>query len=600
MVLPETGTLQISDVIGDKDKLADHIANQYHEWNALRQTWLHERKEVLQYVFATDTMSTTADGMGWKNSTHLPKLCQIRDNLHANYMATLFPTDRPFKWEGDDDEAESVDTRVAIESYMHNKLRRSGFMETVSRLVYDWIDYGTCYAMPESIYEEREDPTSGQMVPGYIGPNLVRISPVDIVFNPAASSFENTAKIIKSVKTLGALKREIQDKPEMKYLEAVFDKMMDNRKTFRGHSETDFMKDDSFQMAGFSSWYSYFTSDLVEILNFYGDIYNEETGELQTNRVVTIVDRQYVLRNEPNPSWHHSAPIFDCGWRLRPDSLVAQGPLDNLVGMQYRMDHLENAKADAYDLIVHPVMKIVGYVEEFEYGPGAEIHVGDEGDVDFLRPDVTMLSADTQIELYENKMEEMVGAPKQAMGFRSPGEKTKYEVQVLENGANRIFLNKTAYFEEYFLEKCLNAMLEDARRNMSAADVIRVTDDDTGAVEFMNISPESIRSSGKIYPIGARHFQRDANMLQNLTQLSASPILQDPSISNHLSGKKMAKAVETLLGLEKYKLYSPNIRISEQMESQQKLSAAQQVLGEQGALPAGPEAEGAAPQGAPQ
>jgi hypothetical protein len=26
------------------------------------------------------------------------------------------------------------------------------------------------------------------------------------------------------------------------------------------------------------------------------------------------------------------------------------GPLDNLVGLQYRIDHLENAKADALDL----------------------------------------------------------------------------------------------------------------------------------------------------------------------------------------------------------------------------------------------------------
>ena len=35
-------------------------------------------------------------------------------------------------------------------------------------------------------------------------------------------------------------------------------------------------------------------------------------------------------------------------------------------------------------------------------------------------------------------MEEMAGAPKEAMGFRSPGEKTAYEVQRMENAASQV------------------------------------------------------------------------------------------------------------------------------------------------------------------
>lgn len=34
-----------------------------------------------------------------------------------------------------------------------------------------------------------------------------------------------------------------------------------------------------------------------------------------------------------------------------------------------------------------------------------------------------VISADNAIALYENKMEEYAGAPKQAMGIRTPGEK---------------------------------------------------------------------------------------------------------------------------------------------------------------------------------
>jgi hypothetical protein len=250
--------------------------------------------------------------------------------------------------------------------------------------------------------------------------------------------------------------------------------------------------------------------------------------------------------------------------------------------MQYRIDHLENAKSDAFDLIIHPVMKVKGYVEDFEYGPGERIYCGDEGDVEFQSPDVTMLQADTQIAIYEAKMEEMAGAPKQAMGFRTPGEKTAYEVQVLENGANRVFLNKSAYFEEMFLEPALNSMLETARRNMGPSDLVKVLDDQFGAAEFMKITKDDIAAKGKLRPIGARRFARNANILQNLTQLAASPLGADPAVNAHVSGIGMAKLIEELLDLERFDLVQDNIRISEMLETEKLKQSAQQIVMEQG------------------
>ena len=83
----------------------------------------------------------------------------------------------------------------------------------------------------------------------------------------------------------------------------------------------------------------------------------------------------WVVLKEPIPSWSGHAPIYHVGWRTRPDNLWAMGPLENLVGMQYRIDHLENLKADAMDLAVLPPLVIKGEVEQFKYAPGAEIHI---------------------------------------------------------------------------------------------------------------------------------------------------------------------------------------------------------------------------------
>lgn len=586
------------------DRMAYQIAQEFMQLEMKRNQWMTEKKEIRDYIFATSTNYTSNQRLPWKNSTHIPKICQIRDNLGANYISALFPNDRYMQWEGDDETAEAKGKRLAIEAYMENKLRQGGFHTIMQSCVNDWIDTGNCFAMSEYTSQQSKDTATGEKIQGYLGPKAVRISPHDIVFNPAATNFVDTPKIIRSIKTLGTLKADIDDHPELGYYKDIFSAVVQKRSAilrdfdgsgqkFTGISQGDFFKNTAFQMDGFSNYLDYFRSNYVELLDYYGDYYDVNNDKFYKNCIITVVDRCHVIRNVPNPSWTGHSGIFHCGWRLRPDNLYAMGPLDNLIGMQYRIDHLENAKADAFDLTVFPVMKVKGFVEDFDYQPGERIFVGEEAnsDVEFMRTDLqSIVSAETQIASYEAKMEEMAGAPKQAMGFRSPGEKTAFEVQVLENGSNRIFLNKTAYFEEVFMEPLINTMLEQGRRNMSASDIVRTQDDEFGAVSFVTITKADITANGKIRPVGARHFARNANIVQNLSQLGNSHFGQDPSVNVHISGKKLAHLFEELLDLERYGLVQDNIRVYEQLETQQLVQSGQQQLqqGQQqgGAIPA--------------
>lgn len=573
-------TLDLDQFIGP-EAMAARIADQFQTWDNIRSPWLRQKEEVKNYLFATDTMSTSNSSLPWKNKVHIPKLTQIRDNLHANYMATLFPSDNAMIWEGDDTVDETREKRKTIQSYMQNKLRQSGFRTEVSKLVLDFIDYGNVFAMTSFEANYGKDPKTGEMTPEYIGPRLVRIAPEDIVFDPTAVSFERAPKIIRKLRSLGSLKRDIETKPELKYYDEVFTKLMDKRSQFAPKAQGDFSRHQRYEFDGFSSFWEYFNSDVVEILDFYGDYYDKAEDKLYQNYLISVVDRSWIIRKEPLDNWLGHAPIRHAGWRLRQDSLYAMGPLDNLVGMQHRIDHLENCKADAWDMYIHPMPLITGFVDDFEFGPGQRIYAGEEGQVEFLRPDATFLQADTQIAMYEQKMEEMAGAPKEAVGFRTPGEKTAYEVQVLENGANKIFVNKVSYFEEMFLEKCLNDMLETTRRNLNESDVIRVVDDATQAVTFKTITKEDITAKGKIRPIGARHFAQNATVLQNITQFANSPLGQNPMVTSHISGKRLALAIETLLGLEQYKLFQENIGLYESAELAQIQGSLQQKVMEQ-------------------
>ena len=562
-------TIDIESMI-DPHSLAVEISNRWTSWNNARSEKVKEWKELRNYIYATDTRTTSNNKLPWSNSTTTPKLTQIADNLHANYFAALFPQKRWFRFEATDADSDTKIKRSIIQAYMQNKLRQSDFVNTTSKLVNDYIQYGNCFATVdfERKVTEYED---GDRIVNYVGPKVVRISPFDICFNPLAANFSDTPKIVRSVLTLGEIQRMVENDSSKGYMADIFNKMLGNRGSARGN-EVDINKSEGFVADGFASLTDYYESDYVEVLTFYGDIYDKVEGKLLNNRIITIVDRAYVLSNEENPSWLGRDPIFHVGWRDRPDNLYSMGPLDNLVGMQYRIDHLENLKADVFDQIAYPVLKIRGDVEDFDFEPNARIYLGDEGDVGYLVPDSTALNADFQIQNIEAKMEMMAGAPREAMGIRSAGEKTAFEVGQLMTAAGRIFQHKTAHFERVFLEPILNAMLETARRNMDYEDTAKVLNEDTGLYFFTQITRDDIKANGKIVPMGARHFAERAQRVQNLTtmyQIKAS----DPTVAAHLSGKEFARLLADELG--EPALFKENVSVSEQMETQKVATEAQ-------------------------
>jgi len=187
-----------------------------------------------------------------------------------------------------------------------------------------------------------------------------------------------------------------------------------------------------------------------------------------------------------------------------------------------------------------------------------------------------------------NKMEEFAGAPKQAAGIRTPGEKTKYEVQVLENGAGRIFQAKVNWFERNIIEPIINSMLEESRRNLSNKDTIKLVDIDTGAAQFLDITKEDITAKGKLYPIGARHFAEQAKFVQDLTT-TLQLLSQLPTVAPHISGKQVARALEDGLGWSRWKIFSPNIAIAEDKETKALLQVAGEHLMNESMVPTEPQ-----------
>lgn len=575
--------LEISKLF-NRDSAALFIAHTWDNYNSQRREKIDEWSELRNFIFATDTTKTTNKKLPWKNSTTLPKLCQIRDNLHSNYISALFPNDDWLRWEAYSKEDAQKEKAEAIEAYMANKARESHFRTEMSKLIYDFIDYGNAFATVDFMRSIVEN-DAGDKVVNYIGPILRRISPLDIVFNPISSSFKDSFKIVRSLVTIGELKTMAEEQPDNQYLKKALENRDKILKYANAYGIDDLDKSEAFLIDGFGNYFEYLQSGYVELLEFYGDIHNQETGELERNVVVTVLDRCWVIRKEPIPNWLGHAPIYHVGWRTRPDNLWAMGPLDNLVGLQYRVDHLENLKADAMDLSVLPPLVIRGEVERFEYGPNQEIHIDENGDVSELARNAQwVIQANNEINYLITLMEQFAGAPSEAMGIRTPGEKTAFEVQQLQNAAGRIFQEKITTFEIELLEPVLNSMLETARRNLDQQDIVRVMDDDLGVQRFLTIEKEDIVARGKLRPIGARHFAAQAQLMQNLSGIFNSSMIG--ALQPHLSSIALSKLVEDVMGLSRYQLFKPNIAIFEQQDTQRLLSQAQEDLAvEQTVLP---------------
>jgi len=566
--------LTVEDIVSP-DRMATKIAEDWITKDNMRQTWKTDIEEIRRYVFATDTSHTSSGSTPWKNKTTIPKLCQIRDNLYSNYTATLFPKRNNVIWEANEKNADSKTKRDAIINYMVWVMEQPSFKAEMDKVILDYIDMGNCVATVEWVDTRAEQPT--QMQSGYVGPALRRISPIDIVMNPTAENFQVSPKIVKSVISLGELKELLQRMSNDDNREE-YEELWDYLKEIRGHAKTAAGEwqqlDNLYSMDGFSSFQMYLQSDTVEILTFYGDMYDSENDVLYKNHVMTVVDRHKLISKKPNPSFFSYPPIFHASWRKRPDNLWGMSPLANLVGMQYRMDHVENMKADIWDWATYPMVVVTGFVEAFTMQPGEIIYASEEGKVDVVQPQVQILQANSENAYLAALMEEMVGAPKEAMGFRTPGEKTKYEVQRLENAASRVFQNKIKQFEEQILEPILNAMLELARRMLSSSTTIKVFDDDLKAATFRTLNVEDITGVGRIRPIAARHFAEQAELIQNLTALSQSQLWA--TVAPHFSSVKLAKLFETSFDIEDKEIVMPFVSLSEQADGQRLAAALQQ------------------------
>ncbi|MGH7240537.1 MAG: portal protein, partial [Candidatus Saccharimonadales bacterium] len=271
-----TGKVMPLENVISPDLLATRITERWVEWETLRRPKRNDWEEIRRYVYQTDTTQTSNSKLPWKNKTTIPKLCQIRDNLYSNYTATLFPKRKWLVWEADEQNSSSIDKRDSIVNYMSWVIEQPTFKHELDKIILDYIDFGNCFATVEWA-DQRVLLPDGRTQAGYVGPALRRISPLDMVMNPTTENFMQSPKIVRSIISMGELKKllnRLSNDQNREEYEKLFEYLKDIRfhaRTFMGDWE---QKDRLYQMDGFTSFRAYLLQDYVEVLTFYGDWYD--------------------------------------------------------------------------------------------------------------------------------------------------------------------------------------------------------------------------------------------------------------------------------------------------------------------------------------
>lgn len=554
-----------------RDSLAQAISEKWLNWLNARATWEERYKRVLQYLYSTTTDTIYGQASNpWSANVHIPKLTQLRDTLITYELESLFSLNDYYVFEGFTEDANTRENRALIQNLLRKILDEGKFKETVQTLVGDYIDAGNAFAMPLWEVKTVEDETGLQKV-YWEGVKAHRINPLDIVFDPTATSFEETPKIIRTVLSVGQVAALAEKDPVM---QEAFNKAMKIRQdVMTAITNGDMIQGDMVNIAGFGNWSTYYNSDIVELLTFYGSIYDTEKKLLKKDRKLTIMDRSVVLQDEPLLDVNGYNTIFKTGYRDRKDVLWAMSPLENLLGMQARIDFLENKRSDCYDATVNPVKKIRGNVDMPDaLGPGDELRMDTDADVTYLTPDTSILTADTLIDRYEAKMEEFAGSPKEVLGFRTPGEKTMFEVNQLMTAATRIFQRQIRKFEMEIFEPLINCMLQLYLKKKAGQKIqLKYWNARKECYQFKDITVDDINALGSIRVTGSAISQEKTQMAQALQMLGQNPLFLDEAVRNNFSPSVMGQIFAYVSGLDKFSnLFEKDRRLYE-VTAQQKL-----------------------------
>jgi hypothetical protein len=264
------------------------------------------------------------------------------------------------------------------------------------------------------------------------------------------------------------------------------------------------------------------TKGLVEVIECWWD-----------NRVITIGNRQVLMRDKPNGFWHGSKPYIVCGAIPNFGQVNGKSIVESLAPIQRMLWFVQNQRLDNLKFLNNLIVLIradADDVTNFKWYPGAQWQVDDPEQVKTLPIDPTPATISMDAEaLLKGDLQNLMGGMPYASGAQSTqvDQKTATGIQIITDIATRVIETRKLAYQDAFVKMGI-AFLDLMKQFMIEPRTIGILGKG-GATEFIEIDPEKLQGSFDcFYDIqgDSLHRQERRAEAQSLYQmvLQAAPI----------------------------------------------------------------------------
>jgi len=587
-----TFKIDSSSSLTKEKSLAREIGNLWQRWDQDRREYTKLTRAVIQQIYAVNTKGTShGSKLPHRNKTTTPKLAQIRDTLSSQIANSLFSRVNYFTFVGSNDDSAARTNEVLMDSIARTKFEQSGFeIQLKKGISTHLIPMGSLCV--RSYYVDERHTADGQLQEGYVGGKIDLISPLDIVFDLQARSFDESVKVVRSVVPVGAFIKEVA---ECKYGQGIDIEKI--KGTLKGKevsgssvgmysTELEEHKRQIFKTYGHEMRQDLQDGRLVEVLEFHGSWMDDDFNmDNRIDRRILVLNRSVVLTDQP---LGQNEKLFFHTYHEGVGNLLPPGPLAMIYGLQYRLDHMENRMEDMWDQLAAPHYVERGSVRFTDRNgnvdgdrtvPGGKYNLTDaDSGVDIIRPPVNLAEVNIQTEEIARRMEAMAAAPGDLMGIKTAGRQTATQFSAQRDSANTNFFSRVRALEEGLVEKLINHQVELYIKNFSDSDTIEILNEEK-AREFRDIKKSDLTVRGKFKAKGSKYLARRNEQLDILAQLQQAGVMQ--MITPHVSSIKLAEFAQFALGEDELDIVQPYVSVHESKELASLQQAAQDELEEE-------------------
>ena len=539
------------------DQLAVALANKFRLMMLARQARFTLWTELHDFAMQTDT-SDTSNATSWKNNIAVPVIPYILDVLTAQYYRILFPQKDWF------------------EVVPHDILKNAQKAKFVK--AYLLRQFAQLNVQPKLREVIRETVLYGNSLCGFVeqGGKLVFVKPPiqDWCRDVFAQNFDNSFLACRFRVPYASL--------FSLYPEDKVRRMGDIYKDSELY--TSWLKNRNLMIEK----YNPFLTDrlnqrgFAELIYFYGDFYNEETQEILKDRLIIVGNGTTILYNEECLD----KPFVQAQYRETLDDGYGTG-LENLTGIAWHINKLQNNIADVMDIIANPICVVKSENDvKFNYVPNAQIQMSREDSIEFISPDHSVLNQYKQIDFLFEMAKKVSGAQEEKIGQRQPGEKTATEVTLLSQGADNLFEHFAKQFEYFVIIPLLKKAYRMFVENVTKQGQMPFTyfDQTSGMNESIIFTAGELDNMEFDFVGASQMVDQSTKAQQCITLLELRA--KYPEVHNNISGAAVVEQLIKDLGVVNPNIFKPGEGIEEdirmaiqQSDAQKRITSQRAVLG---------------------